>query len=165
MGGCLGVCATLWALSKTSFLLVVKPSSAGVYLLMVSIALLFLSGVLGFVGVLKHNSPVIGSVSCQSIYEHGLHSYAYLSLTFFSLLIVYCAGIYFFDYLTSWKHLDLHYCYSDRRIAFTANRSYCTQRLWEGPQQNSYSWHCSAISNNNLTMYASFTSIDWFGTL
>ena len=72
IGGTLGIGATLWALSKTSFLLVVKSSSAGVYLMIVSVILLFLTGVVGIVGVLRHSQPVMGSVS---IFRCNLYSF------------------------------------------------------------------------------------------
>lgn len=62
--GGLGVGGTLWALSKTNYSYLTSSStSAGVYMLMISVVLLLLTGVVGFIGVLRHNKPVMGSVS------------------------------------------------------------------------------------------------------
>lgn len=64
--GVLGVGGTIWALSKTNYShLTSSSTSAGVYMLMISVVLLLLSGVVGFVGVLRHNKPVMGSVSLR----------------------------------------------------------------------------------------------------
>lgn len=62
IGGGIGVGGTLWALSKTNYSYL-TGTSAGVYMLMISVVLLLLTGVVGFVGVLRHNKPVMGSVS------------------------------------------------------------------------------------------------------
>jgi hypothetical protein len=64
IGGGLGVGGTLWALSKTNYSYLTSSStSAGIYMLMISVVLLLLTGVVGLVGVLRHNRPVMGSVS------------------------------------------------------------------------------------------------------
>ena len=63
VAGSIGIGVTVWALLNTSFLLIVKSSRAGIYLMIVSVVLLFLTGVVGVIAVLRHSRPVLGSVS------------------------------------------------------------------------------------------------------
>ncbi|KAK4008786.1 hypothetical protein OUZ56_013914 [Daphnia magna] len=92
VAGGLGVGTTLWALSKTTYLQIVRSSSAGVYLLMVSVALLLLTGVVGFTGVLRHNKSIMGS---------------FIVLLFASLVFFLVGGIWTYITATQTDQLSL----------------------------------------------------------
>ncbi|XP_046653365.1 tetraspanin-11-like [Daphnia pulicaria] len=91
--GVLGVGGTIWALSKTNYShLTSSSTSAGVYMLMISVVLLLLSGVVGFVGVLRHNKPVMGS---------------FIFLLFVSLVFLLIGGIWTYVTTTQTDQMSL----------------------------------------------------------
>ena len=110
IGGGIGVGGTLWALSKTNYSYL-TGTSAGVYMLMISVVLLLLTGVVGFVGVLRHNKPVMGSVShflILTVLKSLSNIYLNQQLVLCTFDAVYLSTIRFVDISFGWWYLDLY---------------------------------------------------------